>query len=333
LTTGECYRLIDQILEAGSPILILTGGEPLKRPDVFEVGRYASKKGMRVVMGTNGTLINEQVAAKLKDIPLSRISVSLDFPRAELQDKFRGKDGAFEAALAGIQYARKAGIEVQINCTLTQMSVPFLDEMVELALKLGAVAFHPFLLVPTGRGKGLESLELSPRQYEETLNHIYDKQKELGERLFFKPTDAPHYVRIMKQRQKQAQTEITEFQEAATAGRCHPANVISRGCLAGIGFCFISHVGRVQGCGYLDIEAGNIKEQPFNEIWNSSPLFYRLRNPGNLKGKCGNCEFKRLCGGCRARAYEATGDYLESEPYCIYQPVNRQNTYTGVQGQ
>ncbi len=330
LTTEECYRLVDQILEVGHPILILTGGEPLRRPDVFQVAQYAAGKGLRVVMGTNGTLITEEVAAKMKAIPLSRISVSLDFPNPELQDKFRGQAGAFEAALNGIQNAKKAGVEIQINCTLTQMNVQYLDEMVELALRVGAVAFHPFLLVPTGRGKGLASKELSPQQYEDTLNHIYDKQKELGDRLFFKPTDAPHYVRIMKQRQKPAQTDIPASQGAAQAGRGHPTNAISRGCLAGIGFCFISHVGRVQGCGYLDVEAGNIKEQTFSKVWHDSPLFNHLRDLRNLKGKCGNCEFNRVCGGCRARAYEATGEYLESEPYCIYQPVNHQNTLTGA---
>jgi AdoMet-dependent heme synthase len=330
LTTLECYGLVDQILEVGHPILILTGGEPLRRPDIFQVGRYAAEKGLRVVMGTNGTLITEEVAAKMKAIPLSRISVSLDFPNPELQDKFRGKPGAYEAALKGIQNAQKAGVEIQINCTLTQMNVQYLDEMVELALKLGAVAFHPFLLVPTGRGKGLESVELTPQQYEETLNHIYDKQNELGNKLFFKPTDAPHYVRIMKQRQKPDQTNTPATQGDSPAGRHHPTNSISRGCLAGTGFCFISHTGRVQGCGYLDVEAGNIRKQPFNKIWNDSPLFINLRNLENLKGKCGNCEFKRVCGGCRARAFEATGNYLESEPYCIYQPVNRQKDLTGV---
>ena len=331
LTTLECYGLVDQLLEVGHPILILTGGEPLRRPDIFQVGQYAAGKGLRVVMGTNGTLITEEVAAKMKSIPLSRISVSLDFPNPELQDKFRGKEGAYEAALKGIQNAQKAGVEIQINCTLTQMNVQYLDEMVELALRLGAVAFHPFLLVPTGRGKGLESVELTPQQYEETLNHIYDKQKELGNKLFFKPTDAPHYVRIMKQRQKSDQTNTPVTQGDSSAGRHHPTNAISRGCLAGTGFCFISHTGRVQGCGYLDVEAGNIRKQPFNEIWNDSPLFIHLRNLENLKGKCGNCEFKRVCGGCRARAFEATGNYLESEPYCIYQPVKGQNNLTGVQ--
>lgn len=323
LTTQECFHLVDDIVQIGKPIIILTGGEPLMRPDVFDVGRYAVAKGLRVVMGTNGTLITEETATRLKQIPLSRIAVSLDFPGKELQDKFRGQVGAYESALAGIDRAREAGIEIQINCTLTRMNISYIDQLLDLALKIGAVAFHPFLLVPTGRGRGLESAELSPWQYENTLNWIYDKQQEMGNRIFFKPTDAPHYMRVMKQRQRQSQPNVLASPpETATAARRHPASSITRGCLAGISFCFISHRGRVQGCGYLDVEAGNIRSQPFNQIWADSPLFNHLRDLANIKGKCGKCEYKRVCGGCRARAYEASGDYLEAEPYCIYEPVS-----------
>lgn len=322
LSTDECFHLIDEILEVGKPILIITGGEPLIRSDVFQIAKYAVTKGLRVVMGSNGTLISEEMAAKLAVIPLSRIAVSLDFPVAELQDNFRGKTGAFDAAMAGIINARRAGIEVQINCTLTKLNVPHLSELLTLALEVGAVAFHPFLLVPTGRGKGLESVELSPQQYEETLNWIYDRQAELGNRMFFKPTDAPHYLRVMKQRQRQNQRNDTSYhQESAPIIRHHSANAITRGCLAGTGFCFISHRGRMQGCGYLDVEAGNIRRQPFSQIWAESSLFQNLRNLSNIKGKCGVCEYKRICGGCRARAYETTGDYLEAEPYCLHQPA------------
>jgi heme b synthase len=314
LTTEECFKLVNQILEVGKPILILTGGEPLMREDVFEIGKYAFQRGLRVVMGTNGTLISREIAAELKNIPIARVGISLDFPNAELQDEFRGQKGAFKAALAGIANARNAGIEIQINSTLTRKNVDLLDDLITLALDVGAVAFHPFLLVPTGRGKGLESLELPPEQYEETLHKIYDKQQELEDRLFFKPTDVPHYMRVVKQRQK-------EGPAAALHGHGgHPADVITRGCLAGTGFAFISYLGKVKGCGYLDVEAGDARKDSFAEIWAGSPLFQSLRNLANLKGKCGICEYKRICGGCRARAYEATGDCLEAEPYCIYQP-------------
>ena len=320
LTTGEGFKLVDQIMEVAKPILILTGGEPLMRSDVFEIGSYAANRGLRVVMGTNGTLITPEAAAALKKIPIARVGISLDFPRAELQDEFRGQKGAFEAALAGIANARRAGIEIQVNSTITSKNVDLLDELIALALDVGAVAFHPFLLVPTGRGKGLESAELPPEQYEATLHKIYDKQQELGDRLFFKPTDVPHYMRVVRQRQRGNGA-------AATAGPHHgghPANVITRGCLAGTGFAFVSYQGKVKGCGYLDVEAGDVRKESFAEIWNNSPLFQSLRNLANLKGKCGDCEYKRICGGCRARAYEATGDCLQAEPYCVYQPRRKQ---------
>jgi AdoMet-dependent heme synthase len=318
LSTAQCFELIDQIAGVGKPILILTGGEPLLRSDIFEIGAYAHQAGLRVVIGTNGTLIDDEMARRIKAIPASRISISLDFPTAELQDQFRGKSGAFAAAVQGIRCAHSAGLEVQINSTITRLNAAYLPELVDLALELGVAAFHPFMLVATGRGKEMAEQELTPLDYEKTLRWICEKQQELGSRLFFKPTDAPHYQRIAR-----------ECGLALTGGHgCtapHPAspgglNANTRGCLAGTGFCFISHVGRVQGCGYLDVEAGNILRQSFAEVWQHSPLFTALRNLDNLKGKCGLCEYKRLCGGCRARAYEETGDYLEAEPYCIYQP-------------
>jgi len=328
LSTGECYRVIDGILEVGKPIIILSGGEPLAREDVLEIAKYAVSKGLRVVMGSNGTLVTEEVAAKMKEVPISRLAISLDFPVAELQDDFRGKKGAFKEAMAGIVNARGAGIEVQINSTITKLNVSFLDQTLSLAQEVGAVAFHPFFLVPTGRGKDLESVELSPQQYEETLNWIYDKQLELGDRMFFKPTDAPHYLRVMKQRQRNG---VAETKRPASATGGHPMQSISRGCLAGTGFCFISHRWSVQGCGYLDVEAGNVRKESFSQIWANSALFRKLRDLSNIKGKCGVCEYKRICGGCRARAYEATGDYLEAEPYCVYQPIGQRKDLAGVE--
>ncbi len=320
LSIQECYQLIDEIIKVGKPILILTGGEPLARADVLQIARYGVNAGLKVVMGTNGTLITREVATELKTVPVSRLAVSLDFPTPELQDRFRGKPGAYQEALEGIAHARDAGIEIQINSTITRLNVDYLSDLLNLSLEVGAMAFHPFLLVPTGRGKSLESHELSPRQYEETLNWIYEKQLELGDTIFFKPTDAPHYLRVVKQRQGKA----FDHQYPMSRSAHQPMQTISRGCLAGTGFCFISHRGSVQGCGYLDIEAGNIRNQPFSEIWANAPLFRQLRDLSNIKGKCGACEYKRICGGCRARAYEATGDCLEAEPYCVYVPQRKQ---------
>jgi heme b synthase len=317
LPTEECHRVIDQIAEVAKPVLILSGGEPLTRPDVFEIARYAAEKGFKPVMGTNGTLIDDNIAARLKAVPITRIGVSLDFPTPELQDKFRGKPGAFQAALDGIAAARRAGIEIQINSTITKMNVAYLKDLLALAMDIGAVSFHPFMLVPTGRGKGLEQVELTPQEYEETLAWVHDKQVELGERMFFKPTDAPHYVRIMKQR---GRPEAMPQTGGHPGGR-PPAHAITRGCLAGTGFCFISNRGTVHGCGYLTVQAGDLRKDTFGKIWNESSLFQDLRHLDRIKGKCGACEYKRACGGCRARAYEATGDYLEAEPYCVYQPI------------
>jgi radical SAM protein with 4Fe4S-binding SPASM domain len=289
----------------------------------MEIARYAVNKGLRVVMGTNGTLITEEMAAKLKEVPVSRLGISLDFPVAEFQDNFRGQAGAFDAVMSGITNARRAGIEIQVNSTISKLNVDYLDELLDLSLGVGAVAFHPFMLVPTGRGKGLESVELPPEKYEQTLHWIYDKQVELGDRMFFKPTDVPHYMRVVQQRQKQERRV-----KAEEASGYNPANAITRGCLSGTGFCFISHLGKVKGCGYLDVEAGDIRKESFAQVWANSPLFHELRDLSRLKGKCGTCEYKRICGGCRARAYEATGDYLEDEPYCVYQPAEIRRSLT-----
>jgi AdoMet-dependent heme synthase len=202
LSTEECFRLIDEILKVGKPVLILTGGEPLLRHDIMDVGKYAAEHGLRVVMGSNGTLITEEVAKDMKQIPISRIGISVDFPTPELQDKFRGQSGAFKAATEGVVIAREAGIEIQINSTITKLNLPYLDDLLNFALDCRAVAFHPFMLVPTGRGKGLEKVEMSPEEYEQTLQWICDKQSELGDRIFLKPTDAPHYARVIRQRNK-----------------------------------------------------------------------------------------------------------------------------------
>jgi len=325
LSTEECLRLIDDILEVGRPIIILSGGEPLMRPDLFQVARYAVERGLRVALGTNGTLITEEIAKRAREVAISRVGVSLDFPTPERQDEFRGKAGAFEAAIRGIKVARRAGLEVQINSTVTGMNARYLDDLLSMALDLGAIAFHPFMLVPTGRGKGLKDVELSPEEYERILNWVCDKQAELGDRMFIKPTDAPHYFRVVSQRRRRGDTvEMAPRKSPRLTGR-GSLDSFTRGCLAGVSFCFISHRGRVQGCGYLDVEAGDIRKEGFSRVWNDSPLFRELRDLSNLKGKCGFCEYKRVCGGCRARAYEATGDWLAPEPYCIYDPLARQS--------
>jgi heme b synthase len=321
LTTEECFSLIDGFLEVGRPLVILTGGEPLLREDFFDIAKYAVDKGLPVAIGSNGTLVTPEIARKIKEVPVSRLAVSLDFPQRDLQDEFRGKDGAFDAALRGIEEARRCGVDLQVNSTITTLNAKYLEDLLTLALEVGAAAFHPFLLVPTGRGKELKDHEVPAEEYERILNWIYDKQVELGDRMFFKPTDAPHYLRVMRQRRREV--PAAGAHEGMSKGVMGPGGgpgSLSRGCMAGIGFCFLSHVGDVQGCGYLDVQVGNIREQSFRDIWYNAVPFQQLRDYSRIKGKCGRCEYKAVCGGCRARAYEATGDYLEEEPYCIYQP-------------
>ncbi|MBI4295977.1 MAG: radical SAM protein [Chloroflexi bacterium] len=325
LSTEECFRVIDEILEVGKPMLILTGGEPLIRPDVLQLAKYAADRGLRVVMGTNGTLVTEEMAARMKAIPIACVGVSLDFPDADRQDNFRGMSGAFDIAMSGIDNAHHAGIDVQVNSTISKLNVQYIDSLMALALKVGAVSYHPFLLVPTGRGKalGAQALELSPEEYEETLNKIQDKTEELRGRLAIRPICAPHFMRITRQRQKQRGESPPPAARPLPGGR--PVHGAARGCMSGTGFCFISHRGKVQGCGYLDIEAGDLRTTSFSKIWRNAPLFDDLRDLSHYKGKCGTCEYKRLCGGCRARAYETTGGYLEAEPCCVYEPVIRRN--------
>lgn len=298
LTLDEAKRVVDDIASFAHPILILTGGEPLLCPYVWDLITYAKAKGLKPVVGTNGTLVDASVAARLAAAGVSRISVSIDFPAAEAHDAFRGVKGAFDAAVAGIRAARAAGIEVQINTTVTRLNRHLLEDIHALAVSLDAQALHPFLLVPTGRGADLADVELSAAEYEETLRWVCERQKDSP--LEFKPTDAPQYQRIVRQQ-----------------GGC---GLHGKGCLAGTGFAFISAAGDVQPCGYFDLKLGNVRETPFSRIWRESPVLDDLRHPERLKEKCGVCEYKGVCGGCRARAFAKTGDYLAEEPVCAHVP-------------
>jgi AdoMet-dependent heme synthase len=310
LDTKSGFKLLDQMAELGEPIVILTGGEPLLRQDIFEIAKYGTKKNLRMVMAPNGTLITEKIAEKLIDSGIKRISISLDGASKESHDVFRGVKGAFDGALSGIQHAKNAGIEFQINTTITKTNLDQIPAIQQLAIDLGAVAHHIFLLVPTGRGKYIIDQEITSTEYEETLNWFYDQKEKTP--LQLKATCAPHYYRILRQRAKEDGKTVT-FQT-------HGLDAVTRGCLGGTGFCFISHRGIVQPCGFLDINCGDVTRKSFVEVWKDSKIFKHLRNFNELKGKCGVCEYKRVCGGCRARAYEATGDYLAEEPLCSYLP-------------
>ncbi len=312
LSTAEAKHFVDELLEY-KPIIILTGGEPLLRSDVYDIAKYASGHGLRVVLATNGTLLTPDIAKKLKDVGIQRVSISIDGSTKETHDIFRGETGAFEAALFGIDILKNAGISFQINTTITKRNLTEIPNIYELALELGASALHIFLLVPTGRGEEIESEEIPSEEYERVLNWFYDKSK--TSRIQLKATCAPHYFRIMRQRAKTEGIKITR--------ETHGLEAMTKGCLGGSGFCFVSYKGDVYPCGYLPALAGNIRQKPFKMIWEKSKVFNDLRDMGKLKGKCGECEYRAVCGGCRARAYALTGDYLDEEPYCMYVPPKK----------
>jgi heme b synthase len=266
-----------------------------------------------MVMAPNGTLLTPEIVEKLKQSGIQRISVSLDGASPQTHDDFRGLDHAFDDAIRGIKFAKAAGLEFQINTTITKTNLKEIPAILKLAEDLGAVALHIFLLVPTGRGKYIVDSGIDAVEYEQTLNWFYDQRDKTP--LQLKATCAPHYYRILRQR-AHAEGKTVSFES-------HGLDAVTRGCLAGTGFCFISHVGRVQTCGFLDVTCGNIREESFKDVWENSRVFNELRDFSNLTGKCGACEYKRVCGGCRARAYEATGSYLAEEPLCTYQPSKK----------
>ena len=319
LSTEQALRLIDSFKEAGDPIIIFTGGEPMLRPDLYELIEYANSIGLRCVMAPNGTLITAENAVRMRKVGVQRCSISIDGPDSASHDLFRGVPGAFDASMRGIQHLKDADLEFQINTTVTRNNLPVFKNIFNLAKELGAAAWHIFLLVPTGRGAELGSEVISAEEYEQVLNWFYDFRKQTD--MHLKATCAPHYYRIMRQRAKEEGIAVTP----ETFGM----DAHSKGCLGGIGFCFISHTGQVQPCGYLELNSGNVLETPFPEIWRNSPQFLSLRDQSQYQGKCGICEYHRVCGGCRARAQTMRGNYLGEEPLCSYQPRRAQKPGQG----
>jgi len=306
---------------------------------------------LRVALATNGTLVTKEIARMIVDAGVKRVSISLDGADALTHDAFRGIPGAFDAAMYGLCNLKALGMSVQINMTIARHNAGQLPQVLGLARSLGADALHTFLLVPVGCGVDIAAEQMvAPEEYEEMLNWFYDRSLEGGIEL--KATCAPHYFRVVRQRrvaERQAAevgatrvpapdpshigptdmimpggTGISLKPAVRHAG--HPTghssdmNAMTRGCLAGTGVCFISHEGEVFPCGYLPVIAGDLRKERFADIWQNSVVFHQLRDSGNLKGKCGCCEFRNLCMGCRARAYAATGDYLSEEPFCVHQP-------------
>ena len=310
LDTDEAKALIDTFPSVGNPIIIFTGGDPMMRSDVYELVAYATEKGLRCVMSPNGTLITPETAQKMKESGVQRCSISIDGPGAEFHDDFRGVEGAFDMSLRGIEYLKEAGIEFQINTTVTRQNLPYFKQIFHLCEDLGAVAWHIFLLVPTGRAAQMGAEVITAEEYEEVLNWFYDFRKTTS--MHLKATCAPHYYRIMRQRAKEEGLAVN----AENFGM----DAFTRGCLGGTGFCFISHTGQVQPCGYLELDCGQVKDTPFPEIWRKSEHFRQFRTKEEYDGKCGVCEYHNVCGGCRARGYSMKGSHMAEEPLCSYTP-------------
>jgi len=310
LDTDKSMEILEQIALLGKPILIISGGEPLLRKDIFDIARRGTELGLRVVMATNGTLLTPKITEEIKSSGIKRISISIDGADARSHDRFRKVSGSFDGALKGIHLLKEAGIEFQINTTITRHNVHEIDRTLEMAVKLGAAGHHIFLLVPTGRARDMVNQEIDSREYERLLHWFYSMRDRVP--LHLKATCAPHYYRILRQ-EAHAKGEKVDF-------KTYGLDAVTRGCLAGTSFCFISHDGIVQPCGYLELNCGDLKTSSFDSVWKNSKIFRELRDFSLCKGKCGICEYQRFCGGCRARAYEATGDYLAEEPLCVYQP-------------
>ena len=314
LSTEEAKNLIDQICEVSKPLLILSGGEPLLRKDIYELVRYGASKGLKMGLGSNGSLIDEATAKKLEEAGIETVSISLDSHVPEQHDAFRGVKGSWEKAVNAIKALRENGVLVQVNTTVTQQNYGQIDDIMSLAEKLGVENFHLFFLVPTGRGVKIE--DLSPAKYEEMIRTTFGKAAR--HKLNVRPSCAPQFMRIAKDMRLNMSRWI-------------------RGCIAGLYYCRVYPNGDITPCPYLPIKLGNIREKTFKEIWYNSEMFKTLRDFDTLKGKCGKCEHRTICGGCRARAYglssdfidycgdlhkpaELKGDYLTEDPWCVYKP-------------
>jgi radical SAM protein with 4Fe4S-binding SPASM domain len=314
LSTDGAKMLIHQITEVSRPLLILSGGEPMLREDIYEIIRYGADRGLRMGMGSNGWFIDGEATQRLEDAGMETVAISLDSTIPERHDEFRGVKGAWEHAVDAIKALKKSRIAVQVNCTVTPQNYDEVDDIMSLAEDLGVENFHLFFLVPTGRGTDIK--DITPKMYEDMITSTLAKTTKY--KLNVKPSCAPQFMRIAKEHGVDMSRWV-------------------RGCMAGLYYCRIYPSGEVTPCPYLPLNLGNIREKSFRDIWFNSEVFKALRDFDRLKGKCGICEYRDVCGGCRARAYgvttdlmdfcgalqkptESRGDYLAEDPWCVYQP-------------
>lgn len=311
-TTVEAKALIDDISSYAKPVVVLSGGEPLLRPDLFEIAAYGSEKGLRMCIATNGTLINDEICEKMKATKIKMVSLSIDGSTAEIHDDFRKQKGAFAGTLRGIEYLKKHSIPFLINSSFTKRNQDDAKNIYKLSKALGATAWYMFMIVPTGRGEDIMNELISAEDYEEMLEWHFDQ--ELAEpEMLMRPTCAPHYYRISLQKAKAEGIDYERRSLTFSTGG-------GKGCIAGQTIALITQHGDLQPCSYFPESAGNLKKKSFKEIWENSKLFKSLRDFESYKGRCGVCEYLNVCGGCRARADAVYGDYLAEEPFCNYVP-------------
>lgn len=327
LSTGEGRTLLRDIAELGTPLVVFTGGDPVNRADLFDLIRCGKERGLRTATIPAATdRLTRDLVLRLKMAGLDQMALSLDFPRAELHDTFRGVPGAFDKTMAAVEWAHDVGLPLQINTTVCGDTAPYLEEMADLVQRLGIVFWEVFFLVPVGRGSVMTGL--TPAQCEKLFDVIYRVQKR--DMFIVKVTEAPHYRRHVAMRERRAEAKGNGDGRAdqpalpalltRSEGPGHTVGLAPRGVNAGNGFLFVSHIGDIQPSGFLSVSAGNVRENRLDDVYRSSGLFRQLRDPDTLKGPCGRCEYRRICGGSRSRAHALTGDPFESDPWCVYEP-------------
>ncbi len=309
---SEAKRILDDIRSYANPVMVLSGGEPLLRNDVFDIASYGTSLGMRMCLATNGTLVTEETCKSIKETGIKMVSLSLDGSTAEIHDDFRNQPGAFEGTLNAIDLFNKHGIDFLVNSSFTKRNKTEAPKLYELVKSLGATAWYLFMIVPTGRGEDIMSELIPEEEYEDILNWHYDMEAEETD-LLVRPTCAPQYYRIVLQRAKEESSNFKRRSLKFSTGG-------SKGCLAGQLICLIDVDSNVLPCSYFPLSGGNLKEQSFKDIWENSKLLKDMRDFKSYKDNCGKCEYINVCGGCRARAYAVSGDYMAQEPFCHYQP-------------
>jgi radical SAM protein len=324
LSTQEGESLLRQAADMGTPIVVLSGGDPLKREDLYHLLRFGADLGLRMATIPAATpLLTEEVVRRLKEARVSQMALSLDFPRADLHDGFRGVPGAYAKTMQAVGWAHQHNLPLQINTTLCGASAPYLAEMAGLVARLGVVFWEVFFLVPMGRGADLEGLTAA--QCEDLFDILYRAQKEAS--FLVKITEAPHYRRYVVQREHAGGRALSDpgrglpLQLVRTEGPGHSIGLAPQGVNAGNGFLFVSHAGEIFPSGFLPISAGNLRRARLDAVYREAPLFRQLRRPSEFQGVCGVCEFNSFCGGSRSRAFALTGNFLASDPSCSYRPA------------